>query len=226
VTLSIVARSADRSLFGVAIASSSPAVAARCAHARSGAGAVATQNITDPVLGPRMLDALDTGAGAAAAIAAALASTPFGAYRQLLAIGIHDAPAVHSGEEALGCVASAVGADAAAAGNLLANAGVPAAMLAAFAASAPGLHLGERLLGALRAGAAAGGEAGPLRSAGLLVVREVSWPIVDLRIDWDERDPLAALTAAWTVFAPQIDDYVRRALAPGAAPSFGVPGDP
>ena len=225
-TLSIVARSSDRRLFGVAIASSSPAVAARCAHARSGAGAVATQNITDPALGPRMLDALARGQDASGAIATALASTPFGPWRQLLAIGVGGEPAIHSGAEALGCVAVASSADAAAAGNLLANPQVPAAMLAAFAGSDHQLHLGERLLRALRAGASQGGEAGPLRSAGLLVVREVSWPIVDLRVDWNEQDPLAALEAAWSVFAPQIDDYVRRALAPDGAPAFGVPGDP
>lgn len=225
-TMSIVARSADGRLFGIAIASSSPAVAARCAHARAGAGAVATQNITDPALGPRMLDALAGGAAAAGAVRAALASTPHGEYRQLLAIGAQGAPAVHSGRHALGIVGAALGADAAAAGNLLANGEVPAAMVEAFAAAPAGWHLGARLLAALAAGAAQGGEAGPLRSAGVLVVRDVPWPIVDLRIDWTERDPLAALRAAWDVYAPQIDDYVRRALEPGAAPSFGVPGDP
>jgi uncharacterized Ntn-hydrolase superfamily protein len=224
-TLSIVARSGDGTLFGVAIASSSPAVAARCAHARAGAGAVATQNITDPALGPRMLEELARGADADQAVRAALASTPHGAYRQLLAVGANGAPAVHSGAQALGVVGTAVGADAAAAGNLLARAEVPAAMLAAFAAAPAGLHLGERLLRALRAGAECGGEAGPLRSAGLLVVREVSWPIVDLRVDWTLASPIAALQAAWEVYAPQIDDYVRRALAPGTAPSFGVPGE-
>ncbi|WP_284735859.1 DUF1028 domain-containing protein [Dongia deserti] len=35
-----------RGQFGVAIALSSPAVAARCAHARAGIGAVSTQNVT------------------------------------------------------------------------------------------------------------------------------------------------------------------------------------
>jgi uncharacterized Ntn-hydrolase superfamily protein len=54
----------------------------------------------------------------------------------------------------------------------------------------------------------------------------VSWPIVDLRVDWSEADPIAALTALWGVYAPQIDDYVRRAVNPGEAPSFGVPGSP
>ncbi|HLB97024.1 MAG TPA: DUF1028 domain-containing protein, partial [Acetobacteraceae bacterium] len=56
VTFSIVARSEDARMFGIAIASASLAVAAHCSHARAGIGAVATQNITDPILGPRMLD--------------------------------------------------------------------------------------------------------------------------------------------------------------------------
>jgi uncharacterized Ntn-hydrolase superfamily protein len=222
-TLSIVARSADARLFGMAIASSSPAVAARCAHARAGAGAVATQNITDPALGPLILASLARAESAADALAAALTATPFGAYRQLLVIGAKGAPVVHSGTEALGIVSSAVGADAAAAGNLLAHAGVPAAMIEAFERSSG--HLGERLLEALRAGVSFGGEAGPLHSAGLLVVREVPWPIVDLRVDWKDEDPVSQLTRTWEVYAPQIEDYVVRALSPGRAPSFGVPGD-
>jgi molybdenum-dependent DNA-binding transcriptional regulator ModE len=86
-------------------------------------------------------------------------------------------------------------------------------------------HFGARLLEALRAGAAQGGEAGPLHSAGLLIVREVSWPIADLRVDWSDEDPIAGLAALWDIYAPQIDDYVRRALDPGVAPSFGVPGE-
>jgi uncharacterized Ntn-hydrolase superfamily protein len=222
-TFSIAARCAQTRMFGVAIASSSPAVAARCAHARAGVGAVATQNITDPSLGPRMLDLLARGAGAQDAIAEALRSTPFGAYRQLVAVGADGPPAIHSGTHALGLVGSAIGAASAAAGNLLACADVPAAMVSAFE-SASG-HLGARLLEALRAGAGRGGEVGPVHSAGLLVVREVSWPVVDLRVDWHE-DPLGALAAAWQVYAPQIDDYVRRALAPADAPSYGVPGNP
>jgi len=223
-TLSIVARAPQQGAFGVAIASSSPAVAARCAHARAGAGAAASQNITDPVLGVRMLDALGQGASSAAAIGAALRSTPFGAYRQLLAIGAQGAPAVHSGERALGVVGTAIGVDCAAAGNLLARADVPAAMVAAFEPDdAP---FGERLLRALAAGAARGGEAGALHSAGLVIVREVAWPIVDLRVDWVDADPIGALAGIWRVYAPQIEDYVRRALDPAAAPSFGVPGNP
>lgn len=210
-------------MFGVAIASSSPAVAARCAHARAGAGAVATQNITDPALGPRLLDALAAGAAAPVALASCLAATPFAAYRQLLVVGRDGAPAIHSGAHALGVAGSALGEHAAAAGNLLARADVPAAMIAAFESAAG--HLGARLLQALRAGAARGGEAGPIHSAGLLLVREVAWPIVNLRVDWTEADPIAALGSIWERYAPQIEDYVQRAIDPAHAPGFAVPGD-
>ncbi|HEY1312571.1 MAG TPA: DUF1028 domain-containing protein, partial [Steroidobacteraceae bacterium] len=110
------------------------------------------------------------------------------------------------------------------AGNLLASSAVPAAMIAAFE-QARG-HLGGRLLQSLRAGLDAGGEAGPVHSAGLLIVREVSWPIVDLRVDWTEEDPVEALSAIWQRYAPQVDDYVRRAVDPVRAPNFAVPGNP
>jgi uncharacterized Ntn-hydrolase superfamily protein len=223
VTFSIVARSTDSRLYGVAIASSSPAVAARCAHARAGRGAVATQNITDPALGSQLLDYLATEA-TVDALARVIAATPYAAYRQLLAIGASGPPAVHSGAEALGIVATAVGQDAAAAGNLLANPDVPRQMIEAFADTRG--HLAERLLLALQAGLAAGGEAGPVHSAGLLVVHELSWPIVDLRVDWAQSGPVAGLAALWALYAPQMDAYVQRALDPRSAPSFGVPGDP
>ena len=63
-TFSLVGRCARTGRFGVVVASSSPAVAARCAWARAGVGAVATQNITDPRLGPRLLDLLALGRSA------------------------------------------------------------------------------------------------------------------------------------------------------------------
>src|ERR1700694_4670860 len=222
-TFSIVARSADARLFGVAIASSSPAVAARCAHGRAGAGAVATQNVTDPRLGPSTLDALGHWLTARGAREEALPTPPFAAYRQVLAIGGAGPPAIHTGAQGLGVVNAALGANAAAAGNLLASSAVPAAMITAFEAATG--HLGDRLVRALRAGLDTGGEAGPVHSAGLLIGRDLSWPIVDLRVDWTDDDPVAALSAIWRLYAPQIDDYVRRAIDPGRAPSYGAPGD-
>lgn len=223
-TFSIVARCAETGRFGVAISSSSPAVAARCAHARAGVGAVATQNVTNPALGPLMLDRLAEGASAAQAVAAARDADHFPDYRQLLAVDRTGATAIHSGDNALGIWTSVQGSDCAAGGNLLANDGVPAAMVRALEATDG--TLGDRLIASLQAGLAAGGEAGPIRSAGLLVVDRENWPYAELRIDWlDDICPVAALARAWAVYRPQADAYVTRALNPTAAPSYGVPGD-
>lgn len=223
-TFSIVARCAETGQFGMAISSSSPAVAARCAFARAGVGAVASQNVTNPALGPAVLAELAAGRDAAAAVAAALACERFPEYRQLLAIDGAGRTAIHSGARALGIWTSAAGRDCAAGGNLLANGGVPAAMVAGFEAAAG--TLGDRLVAAMQAGIAAGGEAGPVHSAGLLVVDRQDWPYAELRIDWiDTGCPVAALARAWEVYAPQADAYVTRALNPVAAPSYGVPGD-
>jgi uncharacterized Ntn-hydrolase superfamily protein len=110
-----------------------------------------------------------------------------------------------------------------AAGNLLADERVLDEMIAGFEASGE-LTLAERLLAGLKAAAEAGGEAGALRSAGLLVSSDVPWPVVDLRID-DHDAPVAALNTLWEHYAPLRDDYVMRALNPSGAPAFGVPGD-
>ncbi|HEY0274887.1 MAG TPA: DUF1028 domain-containing protein, partial [Paenirhodobacter sp.] len=86
--------------------------------------------------------------------------------------------------------------------------------------------LGDRLIAALRAGADAGGEAGPVHSAGLLIADRQSWPYAELRIDWvDEGSPIEAVARAWEVYKSQADAYVTRALNPVSAPSYGVPGD-
>lgn len=223
-TFSLVARCTGTGRFGMVISSSSPAVAARCAHARSGVGAVASQNVTDPRLGPRTLDLMAGGSGARDAVAEIARTAPHAEYRQLLAIGRTGPPGLHSGPRALGIRAEAAGTDCAAGGNLLAHDRVPAAMVAAFEAASGALP--ERLLAALRAGLDAGGEAGPVHSAGLLVVDAQPWPYADLRCDWTEGCPVAAVEAAWAVYAPQAEAYVTRALDPSAAPAYGVPGDP
>ncbi len=224
-TFSLVARCARTGMFGMAVSSSSPAVAARCAHARARVGAVATQNITDPTLGPRGLDILATGARATEAMAQLKAVAEHVEYRQLMLIDAEGATAVHSGRFTLGVYGHAQGRDVASAGNLLSHAGVPAAVVAAFEASADE-DLGDRLVAAMQAGLAAGGEAGPVRSAGLVMVDAVAWPVADLRVDWTEGDPIAELAALWALWKPQMRDYVTRALDPSTATAYGVPGDP
>jgi uncharacterized Ntn-hydrolase superfamily protein len=221
-TFSIVARCARTGQFGMAISSSSPAVAARCAHVRAGVGAVASQNITDPSLGPLILDQMEAGLPADKALAAVSRNRSFIDYRQLLVVDPAGRTAIHSGRQVLGIWGEARSTDCAAGGNLLAADLVPMTMVEAFAGSKG--HLGERLMLALEAGLRAGGEAGPVHSAGLKVADRLSWPLIDLRIDWSD-DPVGMLRAAWEVYAPQMTAYVQRAEDPTQAPSYGVPGD-
>lgn len=211
-------------MFGVAITTSSICVGARCPHARAGVGAVATQNVTDPTYGPRLLDLLEQGHSAEAALARAIAGRPHLDYRQLTVVDRSGATASHTGERILGTHAVATGAGCIAAGNLLASREVPSAMVESFASHAR-RHLAERLLTALEAGLAAGGEAGTVHSSALLVVHEQPFALVDLRCDWDDADPVAALRRLWTDYEPQMEAYLIRALDPPSAPSYGVPGD-
>lgn len=221
-TFSIAARCAATGRFAVAVASSSPAVAARCNFARARTGAVTTQNITDPRLGFQALALLGRGATAQEACAIVRRTAPFGDYRQFTVIDRNGGTACFSGAGTLGVHAMAQGNDVVSAGNLLANPGVPAAIVAAFEGS--GGDLGQRTIDAMLAGLRAGGEAGPIRSCGMLMVDAVEWPVTDLRIDWHDT-PLQELSRIWAVWQPQMDAYIKRALDPREAPSYGVPGD-
>ncbi|HET7409366.1 MAG TPA: DUF1028 domain-containing protein [Paracoccaceae bacterium] len=223
-TFSISARCADTGMFGIAVSSSSPCVAARCAHARAGAGVVASQNITDPRLGPKGLDLMQSGLSAPEALKRLKADAPHLQHRQLALVDVRGGTASFSGQGTLGTHAIVEAPDVVAAGNLLANEGVPERMIDHFRGSA-GRPLGDRLLGAMRAALDAGGEAGSVHSAGMLLVRDVPWPIADLRVDWSE-DPIGEIERLWQRWQPEMEAYVSRALNPSEAPSYGVAGDP
>jgi uncharacterized Ntn-hydrolase superfamily protein len=221
-TFSIVARCKKTGQFGAAICSSSPAVGARCLQARAGIGVAASQNITDPQLANILLDMVTYDVSPQDAIQELVFHTNSIEYRQLLLINSHDTPAAYTGAGALGIAAHCIGIHAACAGNLLAHADVPTLMLDAFQ-TATG-ELSSRLIEALAQGLQAGGEAGPVHSAALLVVDRLSWPMVDLRVDWSEQ-PIEDLSQLWQRYAPQVNDYLVRAQYPAGAPRYAVPGD-
>jgi len=87
-TFSIVACCPKTRQLGVAVASSSPAVAARCAHVRAHVGAVASQNITDPRLGPKLLDLMAYGFSAAESLEQLRRGEANLEYRQLLLVDV------------------------------------------------------------------------------------------------------------------------------------------
>lgn len=223
-TFSIVGRCAETGQLGIAISSSSIAVGARCPWVRAGVGAVATQNVTLPALGPQILDLLENHKlDPGTALDKALGSNGWSQYRQVTVIDGQGRTALFSGQQALGLHNALAGEQCVAAGNLLAGTGVIEAMVEAFEQT-PGI-LVERLLAAMHAAMAAGGEAGPVHSAALSVVDDLTWPIIDLRVDWADEDPIGQLAGLWQAYRPQMQDYLTRALDPTAAPNYGVPGN-
>ena len=193
-TFSLVARCAKTGMFGIAISSSSPAVAARCSFARAKVGAVASQNVTDPTLGPLTLDLMQNGLSAEQAIQNIQSIGKFIEYRQVLAIDKTGMTSIHSGPNSLGIWTQAEGKNVAAGGNLLSNESIPQSIVDAFMSSEG--HIGDRLIAAMRSGLKAGGEAGPVHSAGMKIVDKMTWPIADLRCDWTTNCPIEEVATA------------------------------
>jgi uncharacterized Ntn-hydrolase superfamily protein len=211
-TFSLAGRCARTGAVGAVIASASMAVTARCTAVRAGVGAVCSQSTTDPRLREAMLDAMASGLAAGDALAALAGRTADMAFRQLAVVDAAGGSAAFSGDLTLGEAADISAVGVAAAGNLLADRSVPAAMLAAFQDRSADT-LGDRLIASLRAGLAAGGEVTPVRSAGMIIADSVPWPVTDLRVDW-HHDPVEELAALWQRWQPQAASYVQRALHP------------
>ncbi len=218
-TFSIAGRCARTGAFGLSISTSNISVGSRCIFARADIGAVLTQNRTDPRLGPRGLDLLESGCSAQETMAALVASTPHIGWRQVAAIDAQGRTAAHNGHHIKSIHDDVHGKDCVAIGNIIKTKDVPAAMVRAFERD-PAARLGERLMAALEAGLDAGGENGPVRSAALLVVHEESFPLVDLRVDGADG-PIAALRAlCLTVIARSA--ATKQSMGGDAALAYGL----
>lgn len=211
-TFSIVGYCPDTGAFGIAITSSSVAVASRCAWTKAGSGVIATQNLTNPHLGPLGLDLLSRGLSETIVRDMLVASDAGRDHRQLMVLGPSGRCAHFTGASALDIHAHASDLNCGAAGNLLSDKSIPERMVFAFCKGAD-RPFAQRLLDGLHAGLAAGGEIRPLQSAGLLVADNSGWTSIDLRVDLHEA-PLDELQRLWDVYRPLHVGYVDRVLAP------------
>lgn len=221
-TFSVAARCKETGMFGTVVTSSSICVPSRCAFSRAHVGAFMTQNITNPNLGPQGLDLMQQGHSIEQVVELIKQSEPYIEWRQLGMINTKGETAVYSGQNSLGIYATAQGDNCVAQGNMLANTDIPQSMINDFENSTG--HLADRLLSAIQAGLEAGGELGPVYSAGLKVVDQADWPVADLRVDWHIA-PIHELKMIWEVYQPQMNAYVVRALDPENSESYGAPGD-
>lgn len=215
-TFSIAGRCARTGMLGAVVTTSSMAVGGRCAYARPRIGAVLTQHRTDPRLGPKMLDGLARGESPDAVLRALEAADPNLRWRQLAAITNDGTAAFFNGSRITSIAKGRVGRDCVAIGNILRTTAVVDAMVESFEANEPET-LAERLVRAIEAGLAAGGELKQVKSAGLLVVHQESFPYVDLRVDLSPQ-PLTELRFLWELYRPEAETYVVRAVDPDKAP--------
>ncbi|MBE9607452.1 DUF1028 domain-containing protein [Acetobacteraceae bacterium H6797] len=217
-TFSILARCPRTGRIGAATTTSAVAVGSRVPYALpKGLGGVLTQHRTDPRLGPRGLRLLEEGCTAAETIAALVASTPHAHWRQLAVVDAKGDTAFYHGANVKPCKGVAQGPGVIAIGNILANDNVTAAILKGYL-DAEGEDLATRLMAGLQAGEDAGGEHGDVHSAALLVMGEQSFPLVDLRVDYAEKDPIGQLTALWRRYEPTVEPYIQRVLDADNAP--------
>lgn len=199
-TFSIVARSADGTALGVAVASKFLGVGAAVPAALADVGAVATQSYANLAYRPQALALLGTGVDAEGTVRALVAGDagPVG-QRQVGVVGTDGPGATFTGDGCHPWAGGAAGDGYAIQGNMLAGPQVVADMESTWLGGADQPRLAYRLLAALRAGDVAGGDRRGRQSAALLVVAKglgyggTSDVFADLRVD-DHPDPVAELT--------------------------------
>ena len=197
-TFSIVARSADGTCWGVAVASKFLGAGAVVPGARAGAGAVATQSFVNLQYVPDGLALMADGAAAEDVVRRLTEPDDLREQRQVGVVDADGGAAAFTGSECIPWAGSATGEGYTAQGNCLAGPEVVTAMERAFLASATGMPLARRLLMSLRAGDEAGGDRRGRQSAAVLVVTPGggygggSDVLVDLRVD-DHATPVPEL---------------------------------
>ena len=203
-TFSIVATNADRSQFGVAVASKFLAAGSVVPGARAGVGAIATQAWANTAYKPDGLALLTNGANAQETINTLTKLDARREQRQIGVVDAHGTSATYTGAECTDWAGGVAGNGYAIQGNILEGSRVIALMEEAWLGSDPREPLARRLLDALAAGDKAGGDKRGRQSAGLFVVGDEGGygggddVLVDLRVD-DHETPIPELARLLTI---------------------------
>ncbi|MBP0447700.1 DUF1028 domain-containing protein [Roseomonas sp. SSH11] len=211
-TFSLAAMDPETGMFGIGSCSSSIAVGNRCPWARAGIGAVLTQHRTDTRAGPLGLEFLARGYSAQETVNLLVAGSEYPGQRQFAAIDREGRTAFFNGPQIETINTGHVGDRCVAVGNFLASGTVTQDMVTAYETSR-GAAFAERLLAAVDAGVAAGGETQPVMAAALLIVDKHSWPLVDLRVDF-EVNPHHGLRRLWRAYEPLVERFTLQVLRP------------
>ena len=181
-TWSIIARDEETGAFGIVAASRFFALGAVVPWIKSGVGAVATQAMVNPMLGPAVLDRLAAGDGVDAALENAWGDDTGGNVRQIHVVDQQGNRAAHTGGDCVEWCGDMAGPNISIAGNMLVGGSVLQASLDEYKTKTS-LPFAERLLASLLAGDRAGGDMRGRQSAVLKVYTDEIYPDWDIRVD-------------------------------------------
>lgn len=211
----------DRSL-GIALASSSIAIAARCPHLVIGKAAVTSQGFTNLKVGPLALDLIQCGLTVEETMQALRQHDRWMDYRQIAIVSASGEVEIHTGPMNTTWAGHTSGSGFACLGNGLPDRSVLDAMQRSYM-DGHKLSLAERLLSTLEAARACLAPATPLVSSSLLVRAPDEKIHIDLRVDL-ARDPpgaggcsVADLRRLFDQYLPLTTLYEKRSMSPHPA---------
>lgn len=181
-------------------------------YCRAGVGAIASQSFVNPYLGIDGLVLLSQGLAAERALERVIESDRGRDIRQLAIVDQNARTAAYTGTKCIPWAGSVQGAGYVCLGNILVEEQVVKAMAEAYESSLD-QDLADRLMQALEAGQNAGGDRRGRQSAGIRVVAEEEYPLVNLRVD-DHYDPISELRRVFGVYQaeelPDLDFMPKR----------------
>jgi len=182
VMLSVLANDPRDGSLGIALASTSVAIGARCPHMAIGKAVVASQGFTNLKVGPLALDLIQCGLTIDEVLQALRQHDRWMDYRQIAIVSATGEVGVHTGALNTSWAGHITGQGVAFLGNGLADIDVLHAMQSGFEGGkdAP---LAEQLLASLERGRSAIGDSVPLVSSSLLVRSPAETDQFDLRVD-------------------------------------------
>ena len=197
-TFSVVARCPRTGALGVATSSKALAAGVLMRYVRSGVAAIASQAFANPYLGSDGLALLEQGLPAERAMERLIESDAGRDLRQLGIVDKDGRVAAYTGERCIDWAGHVSGGGYVCLGNILTGEDVVKAMATAFERSVDE-DLPERLIRAIEAGQNAGGDRRGRQSAGVHVMTNEDYPLIDLRVD-DHPDPVQELRRLFAVW--------------------------
>jgi uncharacterized Ntn-hydrolase superfamily protein len=215
-TFSIVAMDPQTDEWGIAVASRVLDVGYVVPWVKAGVGAVASQALSNPYIGPRVLEALEAGKSADEALKMVLAMDTIPEDRQVGVVDKHGNSVSHTGTTTNAWAGHKTAPYVAVQGNILTGPEVVDSMLAVFQRTEG--PLAERLVSALEAGENAGGDNRGKQSAAIIVVTRsggylgVDDRLVDLKVV-DNPEPVQELRRQYELwqYAFMAPAYLRLA---------------